>query len=378
MINPYSIRLIKFIFFLLTYQSLNGQDAQFTQLGPSAIYTNPAFTGMRQSPRIQVQHRRQWTGLSFPNHTSLAAFDYFIPTKRGRDIQDGFGVGIIALHDETGVPKLSTQEISGLVAFEKVLKDFTIGNRQKDRLFARIGLQAGYRQRRLNGNGFLYQDQINNIGIDGIPNSTDPTNDAMNSEWGTGSPDVSVGVLLSTYNYWIGWAWHHTTNPDQSFRNVVENRLLSKMTIHGGAIFDFKGDFFFENVKLEGMYRSQGGFDQIDVNLTSHINPVSNPLVLGIGYRGISPMKIVGDRINNSDAMAIIIGFEFSDISFGYSYDRTISQLGNQITKGSHEIYLSVSFSKKDYFNIKEILVCPDKKRQQRIKRDRYPMMTTF
>ena len=87
-------------------------------------------------------------------------------------------------------------------------------------------------------------------------------------------------------------------------------------------------------------YKMQNKYDQLDLGFYYEFNP----MVFGVWYRGLPVFKKNDYDVVNQDAIAILLGYEFNDIQFGYSYDLTTSALLAN-TGGSHEISLVYEFS---------------------------------
>ena len=68
------------------------------------------------------------------------------------------------------------------------------------------------------------------------------------------------------------------------------------------------------------------------------------PLVVGAWYRGI-PIQNV-NRLFKNESIIALVGLELNaDLSFGYSYDFTVSRLAGA-TGGAHEFSLTLNFGK--------------------------------
>jgi hypothetical protein len=66
---------------------------------------------------------------------------------------------------------------------------------------------------------------------------------------------------------------------------------------------------------------------------------LKTPIIGGLWYRGyFNSGKFSGD------AFIALIGIQKDLFKFGYSYDVTVSKLGNNVTAGSHEISFGMQF----------------------------------
>jgi hypothetical protein len=93
-------------------------------------------------------------------------------------------------------------------------------------------------------------------------------------------------------------------------------------------------------------YRYQDPFQQVDVG--SYIN--LDPIVVGAWYRVIENAALTG-----------LVGVQHGMFQIGYSYDYTLSDLGNATTGGAHEISLVLNFEGADKkpYEPKAKMSCP-------------------
>jgi type IX secretion system PorP/SprF family membrane protein len=152
-----------------------------------------------------------------------------------------------------------------------------------------------------------------------------------------GFADFDAGlVLANSRSFYVGFALHHLTQPNEGFYSDVSSKLNMKMTAHGGYVFDLMRKSS-RNRSLEDptlsvnlLYQRQQNFQQINYGL--YFNRY--PFVGGLWFR---------QNFNNFDAIIFLAGFQQSWFNFGYSYDLTTSKLTN-ITGGAHEISMAFLF----------------------------------
>jgi len=149
--------------------------------------------------------------------------------------------------------------------------------------------------------------------------------------------------------------------PNLSVLNDV-SRLQMKTAIHGGIRMSLSGDMTSRSratyLTPSFIYRMQGKtFQQLDVGVNYHIDPVS----VGIWYRGKPFQQTVVSSVQQ-DALILYLGLYFKQLTIGYSYDFTISNL-QTASGGAHEISIVYEFNtrstKKDVKKKYRLIPCP-------------------
>ena len=120
------------------------QDPTFTQFYSNPIYLNPALAGSSGCPRIALNYRNEWPGLSGNYVTYSAAFDTY-----GRSVNGG--LGLIATHDQQGQGTIQTSMVGGVYSYHlKVDRKFSI----------MLGVRAAYFQKYLDWSKLTFGDMI--------------------------------------------------------------------------------------------------------------------------------------------------------------------------------------------------------------------------
>ena len=314
------VYLFSTILFTFTFFStkIHSQDAEFTQFYSNPIYLNPALTGTHMCPRVSMNYRNQWPGISGTFVTSAFSYDQHVSSLHG-------GLGLMFVNDQASNSLVNTR-ISGIYSYQmKVSRKFSI----------RTGFEATYWQKSLDWNQLTFGDMI-----DPIRGFVYQTQDIPRG--GTvGGLDLSAGIVGFSEQFYIGFAAHHLTEPDESMLSNNSSPLPRKYTGHIGAMIPLAGKaskyeteeaFISPNI----LYRRQGSFQQINMGIYLS----KGPLVGGVWYR-------------NQDAFILLVGMQMGQVKFGYSYDVTVSKL-SMATSGSHELSLQLNF------------VCEPKKRTYR------------
>lgn len=315
------IRYIQTVFFcLFTSIHLFGQDVQFSQYYNSPLYLNPALTGTGDNTRGILNYRSQWTALPSPYVSSALSFDHYIAPYNS-------GVGMIIKRDRQGDAGLASTDVSLIYSYHVYLGE---------NLTFIPALQAGVVNRTINYADLVFGDQLSNSGATNLPTSDNFPMGAKKTFL-----DFSAGGILFSDKFWIGLSQHHLNKPNQSF--VGESSLPRKMSLHGGY------KIFLEEPVKPGMYHSgrkeksiiptfnykmQGEFDQLDLGVYG----IYQHFMAGLWYRGV-PVKKYKDGLNNNESLIMLVGVNYMGLSFGYSYDLTISSF-KPGSGGAHEISL--------------------------------------
>ncbi len=304
--------------FMLLTINLFGQDPEFTQFYANPLYLNPAFAGSANCPRISLNYRNQWPGISGSFITSSASYDQHIDNLSG-------GIGLIVLNDRAGEGTLNTTTVSGMYSYQlPVTRRFSI----------KAGLQATWAQKSVDWSKLTFGDMIDaRRGF--VYNTNEVKRDAPASY-----VDFSAGILGYSDKYFVGIAVHHLTEPNESVIKG-ESPLPRKYTFHAGAVIPFEGKGDVATISPNILVRIQQDFRQINFGMYYS----KGPIIGGLWYR-------------NSDAFITLIGIQAGILKFGYSYDITISDLTNK-TAGSHELSLGLQFDCKPKKRKFRTISCP-------------------
>jgi type IX secretion system PorP/SprF family membrane protein len=290
------------------------QDPQLTQFYANPLYLNPALAGSRLCPRVCINYRNEWPNISGTYVTTTASFDKMVYGLHG-------GLGAIATNDEAGQNTLRTTTVSGIYSYHQAItRTFSIA----------AAMEVTYTQKAVDWSKLNFGDQIDpSHGF--IRNTSEVQELSAKS-----NIDFSAGTVCYSDHFFIGFAAHHLTQPNESLYPGASSPLPIKYTGHAGFNIPIgqKGNpdvIISPNI----IYQKQQDFQEL--NLGAYIQ--KGPIIGGLWYR-------------SSDAFILLVGLEQGHFKIGYSYDVTISRLTNT-TAGSHEISFSVGFAckkKKPHF----------------------------
>ena len=278
------------------------QDPHFTQFYANKIHLNPAFAGSQRCPRIALNYRNQWPGLSGTYVTYATGYDQYVKNLGG--------LGLIVVSDNQADGTLLTNSVGVQYAWHKPI------NRK---VSFSMGMEATYRSRVLDWNKLTFGDQI-----DPVQGFIHPTNEQNRSQ-ASHIVDFSAGALVYSRNFFAGFAAHHLTTPLEAVTVGGQGRLLMRVTAHAGMSIPLDGGspYHASDVVLSPniLYMAQG--QAKEMNLGLYVK--KGPITVGAWYR-------------SGDAFIVLTGFQTKVMRFGYSYDFTTSKLNNGATMGSHEL----------------------------------------
>lgn len=303
---------------------VRGQDPHFSQFYANPLYLNPAFAGTGVCPRIIMNYRNQWPSIPGSYVTYNAGFDMHFDALSG-------GIGLIATSDKAGEGILMHNSLNLMYAYQlKVSSSFSL----------RAGFQAGFFQKSVDASRLTFPSQIHPRWGVVLDDPGIPRGNLSNS-----GLDFSTGVLGFSENFYIGFAAHHLTQPDESlFGDYSE--LPMKMSVHTGGLINLRRGGSNKRrpddpiLSPNFVFMKQGEFHQLNYGV--YLNKM--PMIGGIWYRHF---------MEGSDAVIMLVGFQYDQFKFAYSYDITISDLSTP-SGGAHE------------FSFGLMLNCPQKKRRLR------------
>jgi type IX secretion system PorP/SprF family membrane protein len=306
------MKVFSALFSIILCLSVKAQDPHFTQYFSSPIYLNPAFAGYEGCSRISTAYRLQWPKLDGNYQTVNFSYDQFVKQFAG-------SIAVNYFYDREGDGTF--QKHSASFAYSPSFKFF------KGKMLISPAIEAGWKQRSIDWDKLIFGDQIDpRYGFIYNTNEIDMSNNVKNYF------DLNAGLLISHGNFVYGAAFHHLTQPNESVFNSYSAKLPIKYTAHLSYVADVS-----EKMKISPsiFYQQQHDFQQFVPTVVFYAYGVK----AGFGTRF---------NTNNTDALIFLLGYKGKWFSAGYSYDITVSNLGNSKTGGSHELNFIAKFNCKN------------------------------
>lgn len=316
MMKKYNKITLILLFAVAGMQGVNAQDVGFSQFYANPLYLNPAFAGSKVAPRIALSYRAQWPGLVSAFSTVSASYDQYVNDMHG-------GIGAILLSDRQGDHgMLNTNMLAAMYSFRFQLHED---------IFVNLALQAGVVNMNLNWdpNIMRWPDQIDaNCGWINLTSATPPDNRSKFY------PDFAAGAMIYGPAWYAGFAAHHLNQPSQGF--YAEDRVPMKFTANAGGLINLSEERRRQSslglgtpiISPNFIYQYQGGFHYFNYGL--YLDWM--PFLVGAWFR---------HSTTNVDAFIFMVGAQHDHFKVGYSYDVTLSEMGNS-TLGSHELTVGI------------------------------------
>lgn len=295
---------ILFAFLIVAGFTAKAQDPQFSQFYANRLYLNPAFAGTERCPRVGLNYRNQWPSLDQGFVTYSASYDQHINAISG-------GLGFLAMRDESGAGSVTRQDISLMYAYQLNITRF---------FSMTAGAQVGYINKGVDWDQLTFGDMIDPR--QGFIYNTDE----VPIDQSKGAMDFSVGVLGFSERFFGGFAVHHITEPDIALTAGAASPIPRKYTIHAGMIIPIRGLGGVDKgtISPNFVFQNQASFTQFNYGFYA-----SKGVVIGGLW--------VRHSLSNFDAVTAMFGVHMDRFKVGYSYDLTLSTLGQE-PGGSHEI----------------------------------------
>lgn len=286
-------------FLSLYFTGYAQQDIMFTQYMFNGMAINPAYAGSHDALSLTALYRKQWVNIE--GAPSSLTFSAHSPLPKER-----WGVGLLLSNDKIGINNVTNIMASG---------SYYIPVSEKGKLA--LGIQLG----------------INSIRSDFSDLTVDDPNDEylQVTDVTAMKPNIGAGLYYYTNAAYIGFSAPRLLQNNFENQGVVARKQQRHYFLTGGHIFTLSPNF---KIKPNFMMKVVEGAP-IELDLNANVLFIER-LWLGLSWRSL-------------DSFDAIIQFHVNEqLSIGYAYDFTTTELGNY-TSGSHEIMINYLFKFDKY-----------------------------
>ncbi len=329
------------LFCLIRVDEAKAQDLHFSQFFNSPLSTNPANTGFLPSSdyRLGANYRSQWANVPVPYRTMSIYGD--AQAFRNRFDNGWVGLGGLILHDVAGSGNLTSTKIYGSAAYHQMLGNTGLLS---------AGFNLGLTNKRINIANFTFDNQWNGHFFDAYTPSGENFN-ANNITYF----DLQAGLNYAWFpkdNIYLhgGFSIQHINRPQESFFNSspnYDNRIAQRY-------------IFF----LDGMFKVS---DQVIITPAAYFSTQAKATEWMAGIHANYNLTGDGDQqliaglyMRVGNAVIPMIGYQWRNFRFMFSYDATTSALRNYTNvNGALEFALQYSGNYATFNGDKRQSMCP-------------------
>ncbi len=325
--------------------NVNAQDIHFSQFYENAILRNPAFTGIFSGDfKVGLDYRNQWASITNPFSTVAVSAETRILTNRAVGDYLSFGIG--AYSDKAGAINFASQEIYPTIAYNKAMND-------RHNTYLSVGFIGGYMSRSVDMSKMTFSSQV----VNGIFSTSNPSGEIAPFEK-MSNFDVGAGVSINSsldlenrVNYYAGVSLYHINHPTQVFNQGYSTiKLPMKLQLGGGINMVFSEKL---SLAVHGNFSKQDVYQESVLGglITYHSTTPGLPSVFAISF---------GAFYRVQDAFIPTVKIDYSNLSFGFSYDATNSSLATGSSGASateFSVYVHGKYAHRN--NPRDGVMCP-------------------
>ena len=292
------IRLLLTLACLLGAMSTKAQQLpMYSQYMNNELIINPAVSGTVDHSPLQMSFRNQWAGFNGSPTTYVLSYH--------RKQKENVGLGAVLFNDNTG----GAINRTGLALSYAYHIPISTGKLS-------LSLAANISQFTFNS-------------ADLSPNDPDPLIDGSSES--SFVPDATFGAYYYTDKFFAGFSVPNLIETPININTAVNNTnfLIRHYFLHTGYKLEINDNLDLQPSLMLKSIISTGV--QYDVNLRASFK---DKIWLGASYR-------------DQDAVVLMYGVNYKNYFVGYSYDITLSDIGNY-SNGSHEIFLGYKLDVAD------------------------------
>jgi len=323
------------------HSSVKGQDLHFSQFFNSPLTTNPANTGFLPDAdfRVGAHYREQWTSIPVPYKTESIYGDAQV--FRDRFETGWIGLGGVILRDVAGSGNLTSSKFYLSAAYHQMLGNTGLLS---------AGFNTGLSSKRVDIAKFTFDNQWNGKFFDvQTPSGETFAANSMNYL------DVQIGMNYAWFpsdNLYMhtGFSVQHVNKPSETFFTQTpgySTQIAPRYIYFADAVIKVHDRLILTPTTY---FSSQANATEFMLGMHANVNMSQNgeqQFIAGVYYRG-------------SDALVPMVGYQWQNFRFTFSFDATNSALKNYNNKnGASEMYLQYNGSYQTYNGEIRQSLCP-------------------
>lgn len=308
------------LLFMVMQIDMHAQDLRFSQYFNSPLSINPANTGFLPSSdyRLGAHYREQWATIPVPYKTMSIYGDFQF--MRNLIPSGWMGLGGLILQDVAGSGSLSSTKAYTSLAYHQMIGSSSLLS---------AGFNLGVATKRINPSALRFGDQW-----DGKFFSRPTSEILLNNS--IGYFDLQAGLNYSffpTDNLYFhgGFSMHHLNRPRETFfqqSSGIDNRIPIRSIAFLDAMVKVNNVVI---VSPGVYYTKQGTANEFVGGLHINYN------ITGDGKQQL----IAGVYKRLGDAVIPMVGYQWRNFKFTFSYDATTSSMKNfNGGRGATEMYM--------------------------------------
>lgn len=290
-------------------ESTHAQDLHFSQFFNSPLTTNPANTGFIPDAdyRLGAHYRNQWTSILSSPYKTISVFGD-AQLFRNRLENGWLGVGGVILSDQAGSGALTSTKVYGSLAYHQMLGNSSLLS---------AGFNLGWANKRIDDSKLKFPSQFNGKFFDNsIPSGVTFTNTSVSYF------DMQAGMnyaYFPTEDIYInaGYSIHHVNRPRETFFSNGSDAVIPMRHIGFiNAILKVNPRVI---ISPNIYYTTQAKSSELVGGLIANYN---------LSEYGETQL-IVGAYCRYNEAVIPMVGLEWKNMRFTFSYDVTTSSLNS-------------------------------------------------
>jgi len=321
--------------------SVDAQDLHFSQFFNSPLTTNPANTGFIPDAdfRLGAHYREQWKSIPVPYTTQSIYGDAQV--FRDRFETGWIGLGGVIMRDVAGSGNLTSTKFYVSAAYHQMLGSTGLLS---------AGFNTGLSSKRVDIAKFTFDNQWNGKFFD-VQTPSGETFAANNMNY----LDVQIGLNYAWFpsdNTYMhgGFSIQHVNKPSETFFTSTpgySNQIAPRYIVFADAVIKVHDRWI---LTPSSYFSAQANATEFMVGMHANVNISQHgeqQLIAGLYYR-------------NADAIIPMIGYQWQNFKFTFTFDATNSLLQNYTNKnGATEMYMQYNGFYQSYNGDLRQSLCP-------------------